>query len=165
LPLSAGSDERTFKTYFLDIGLISCRSELDLKRSQDPDFLNKGQIAEQFICQQLQHVFSIENKQDIYYWLNDKKIGKSEIDFIVQMQNQIIPIEVKAGASKSLKSMWYFLNIKKMKQAIHFSTHLFNFEKMSHLSFSGDSKNLIQAKIFQLPLYQVENLKYILQNY
>jgi predicted AAA+ superfamily ATPase len=105
IPLVAFEDSSIFKLYLNDIGLLSAMANLDIKTILEPDdelfFHYKGAMAEQFVLQELR----ANNPQvPLYYWANAK--NTAEIEFIAQIENNVIPIEVKSGVhvqSKSLK--------------------------------------------------------------
>jgi predicted AAA+ superfamily ATPase len=96
LPLSGYQQNNIFKVYAPDIGLLSARAGLELISYIDADekvFHHfKGSLAEQFVLQELR---AATPNLPIYYWANDK--NTAEIDFVVQLRETIIPIEVKSG--------------------------------------------------------------------
>jgi hypothetical protein len=106
LPLVAYQDTSAFKLYILDVGLLSAMGGLTkqtilLGNSIFSEF--KGSLAEQFV---LQHLKIRQNVQ-IYYWSSDT--ARAELDFVIQNNDRIIPIEVKAEENlkaKSLKSFY-----------------------------------------------------------
>lgn len=102
LPLNAYADYDAFKLFLVDIGLLNAIGKLDPKILLEKNTIlyeYKGALTEQFVGQQL------KIKNDLYYWANPN--STAEIDFVIQQQNEIIPIEVKAEEnlkSKSLKT-------------------------------------------------------------
>ena len=102
LPLKAYEDMKAFKIYMLDVGLLSCVTELDattLLKGNTIFTEFKGALTEQYVCQQLKTLKSVPT----YYWTNDR--GNSEIDFLVQMSSAVVPIEVKATTNLQAKSL------------------------------------------------------------
>ncbi len=102
LPLKAYADMKAFKIYMLDVGLLSCVTELDamtLLKGNTIFTEFKGALTEQYVSQQLKTVKNLP----VYYWTNDA--GNSEIDFIVQRAGRVIPIEVKAETNLQAKSL------------------------------------------------------------
>ena len=59
----------------------------------------KGALTEQFVLQQLK---TLEN-MDLFYWTNDQ--GTAEIDFLLEYDGRVIPLEVKAGINLQAKSL------------------------------------------------------------
>ncbi len=101
LPLSAYSDLSAFKVYLLDVGLLRQMSNLYPGIIQQGNSLFtefKGAFAENFVLQSL--ISQFRSKQ--YYWTSG---NKAEIDFILQYENKIIPIEVKADTNIKSKSL------------------------------------------------------------
>jgi len=124
LPLISYKDNNAFKVYIFDVGLLGAMSKLDSKtllldEGVFEEF--KGALTEQYVYQQL-----ITNKEiDIYYWSSEKSSG--EIDFVIQKENQVFPLEVKAAENlkaKSLKAFRTKYNIEKS-----YRTSLSNFRK------------------------------------
>ena len=74
----------------------------------------KGALTEQYVNQELRSLEKIENQ---YYWAG----RTSEIDFLVQIENEIIPIEVKAEQNLQAKSLKYFCEKFNIKKAYRFS--------------------------------------------
>lgn len=107
LPLVASGKQ--FKLFFLDVGLLLRISNLDfrdlyLKKELSAAF--QGMLSEQFVAQQL----IVQNEKQTYYWARNESGASSEVDFVVLQDSKIIPIEVKAGKSGSLKSLHYLLD-------------------------------------------------------
>ncbi|MBR1681336.1 ATP-binding protein, partial [bacterium] len=94
LPLIAYQDFEAFKLFVVDVGLLSALTNLDVKTILEKTQIFeefKGAIAEQYVYQQLK---SADDDMPIYYWSNDS--SRSEIDFVVQLDGYVIPVEVKA---------------------------------------------------------------------
>jgi len=116
IPLGANKSEKVFKVIMLDIGLFSRLSGFSIATEfNKTDLLSifRGAMAEQFIGQEL-----ISAGQDeLYYWDRQAKSSTAEVDFLLEKSNEIIPVEVKSGASGSLKSLHLLLktyqNVKK----------------------------------------------------
>ncbi len=160
IPLKAEEDSSVFKPYFLDCGLMnrSCRLEwISTEELLDVRFVNEGNLAEQFICQ---HLLSIarENEQPrLNYWLREKRSNNSEIDFLIQLNREIIPVEVKAGKSGSLRSLHQFAFHKKSRTALRFDTNVPSVQDVSHkVKVSNESTGDVSYKLISLPLYLAE---------
>ena len=67
-------------------------------------------MAEQFIGQHL--AFLDPGKPSLHYWLREGKSENAEVDYVVAQNGKILPIEVKAGAAGSLKSIHQFCHEK-----------------------------------------------------
>ena len=127
LPLNAYADFDSFKLFFLDIGLLNAKGMLDKKILLEKNNILsefKGAVTEQFVCQQL------KIKSDVYYWTAPN--ATAEIDFILQYNNEIIPIEVKAEENLKSKSLKVFVEKNKNKNAIR--TSMSNYRKEDWLT-------------------------------
>lgn len=106
MPLSAYEDFSAFKIFLLDIGLLSAMGKLSVQTILNGDAIFeefKGALTEQYVLQQLKICRDI----DIYYWSADNSIG--ELDFIIQQNGVITPIEVKAAENLQSKSLSAFI--------------------------------------------------------
>jgi predicted AAA+ superfamily ATPase len=128
IPLTAYQERNTFKLYMLDTGLLAASANLDIKTffSIEYEIFKefKGAIAEQFVLQELKL-----KKIPVFYWSNST--GKAEIDFVVQHEDKIIPIEVRSGKSTKAKSLGVY--IEKYKPQIAIRASLSNYKKRDGL--------------------------------
>ena len=165
LPLGAESNEDHFKTYFLDLGLVTSILDLNIlnfSSQEDLTIINSGKIAEQFIAQHLLYFHELYEDPKLYYWNREQKGSSAEIDFIVALNGKIIPIEVKAGSSGSLKSLHYFLNEKHLNLGVRFCSQKPSvLQEQRSLSLGG----VVKYKLLSLPLYLVEELERFLQKF
>ncbi len=107
LPLT--SSGKQFKLFFLDVGLLLRKSNLEyqnlyIKKELSAAF--QGKLSEQFVAQQL----IAQTEQKTFYWARTESGASSEVDFVILKDNKIIPIEVKSGKSGSLKSLHFLLD-------------------------------------------------------
>ena len=113
LPLGVHADDKTFKPVFIDIGLmqrILGRSAQQVLEIDDLVAAFKGQLAEQFVGQELMARGGGSENGELYYWRRASKSSTAEVDYIIVRDQQIIPVEVKSGSSGSLKSLHLLLN-------------------------------------------------------
>ena len=116
IPLNAYADMDAFKLFLLDIGLLNALAEVDPKILLEKNNILtefKGALTEQFVAQQLQI------KHTLYYWTATN--ATAEIDFLIQSQNEVIPIEVKAEENLKSKSLKVFVEKYKSETAIRTS--------------------------------------------
>jgi len=105
IPLSAYADNPAFKLFMLDVGLLGAMSGLDSSTviSGNKMFEEfKGALTEQYVCQQLVSDCELQP----FYWSAENSRG--EIDFLVQEEGRIYPIEVKAEENLKSKSLRAF---------------------------------------------------------
>jgi len=143
LPLKGYANTGAFKLFLCDIGLLCAISGLDAKTILEGDTLFtefKGVLAEQYACQEMKHFKNTE----IAYWTNDS--ATAEIDFILQLEGQIIPVEVKSSINLKAKSLSVYR--EKFQPRTEIRTSLSNFNKNGNL--------------FDIPLYSLSELKKII---
>ena len=105
MPLSAFEDFGSFKLFMLDVGLMCAMNKIPsdaILLGNDIFSTFRGAMTEQYVCQQL-----MREADFIYYWSADNSRG--EIDFLIQKDNRIIPIEVKAEENLKAKSLSAFV--------------------------------------------------------
>jgi predicted AAA+ superfamily ATPase len=124
LPLSAHILDHRFKLFYLDIGLLQSATHVDAEDFWQKELLqiNEGKLAEQYVSQELIACRAPFSNQPLLYWEREKG-GDAEIDFVTSVDSQIIPIEVKAGSSGSLRSLHSFLNLKQVPLGVRISEH------------------------------------------
>lgn len=145
IPLRAYEDLRAFKLFLVDVGLLGCMAGLNASTllSENELFVEfKGALTEQYVCQQLKTFRDI----DIYYYTNDR--SSCEIDFIIDWQNRIVPIEVKAQTNLRAKSL---------------KTYRERFEPKISIRTSMANWNTSDG-IVDLPLYAIDQIANILVN-
>lgn len=106
LPLASYKDLTAFKLYLLDVGLLGAIIRLDAKTIIDGNRLFeefKGALTEQFVCQQL----IATGKTHPFYWTASN--SSAEIDFIYDYENEVVPVEVKAGTNVKSRSLASFV--------------------------------------------------------
>ena len=129
LPLGAQIDPDN-KLVFLDIALT--QSILGLNTAEwllnpDKQFVNKGEIVEAFVGQELMAYSNSIQKDDLYYWRNQKRGAEAEVDYVINLKQNLVPVEVKSGTGNTLKSMHQFLEKHPdSKFGIKFSTQNYN---------------------------------------
>lgn len=122
-PLENYRDIDSFKIYVSDTGLLCAKKDL---RASDilymSDELNdfKGAMAENYVNIQL-----LINEYKTYYWESERK---AEVDFIIQRDGKIIPIEVKSADNTKAKSLKVYMDTYKPEYAIKLSAKNFAFE-------------------------------------
>lgn len=155
VPLAGEADPEISKHYFLDVGLVNCLLQLDLDvidEEMKSNFNNKGSVAEQFVAQHLAQVRGPSLAPELYYWLRDKGSQKSEIDFLLQKESSIYPVEVKATTAGHMKSLFYFAQNKKSKMAFKVSLDEYSKKQVTHMI---DGKS-VDFELINLPHYAIE---------
>lgn len=139
IPLKAYCDLSAFKLYFVDVGLLAAMADVDARTllSGNAIFTEfKGALSEQYVCQQLKS----EAKALLYYWSAENSSG--EVDFLVQHDGCLLPIEVKAEENLNAKSLKCFVEKNRLPFGIRTSM----------------SDYRVQEKLLNLPLYSISEL-------
>ena len=142
LPLPAHSNEKYFKVLFLDVGLLQSCMGITRETFLADNLLAvyKGLVAEQLIGQELLTLREYYEEPLLFYWHREARGSNAEVDYLWQKNSLILPVEVKAGKTGTLKSLRLFLAEKKASFGIRFSLH--------PLSFTDS--------VLSIPLYAVE---------
>ncbi len=138
IPLSAYADINIFKIYLVDIGLLGAMSNLSAKTLLHENELFqefRGAIVENYIAQELVH-----SHYSLFYWTSE---GKAELDFIIEQDDFIYPLEVKSGNSSKKKSLRVYSDTYHPQMLIRSSP--------KNLRKDGD--------ILNCPLYLIERLR------
>ena len=122
-PLENYRDIDSFKIYVSDVGLLCAKKDIiaeDILYLSDEldDF--KGGMTENYVCCQL-----AANKYTCYYWFSPRG---AEVDFIIQREGKIIPVEVKSADNTRAKSLGIYLETYKPSYAIKLSGRNFGQE-------------------------------------
>lgn len=138
LPIKSYEDLSSFKIYMNDVGLLRKHSNLPTSAFIEENRLFtefKGSLTENFVLEGLARILEVK----LYYWANNSY----EVDFVIQLENEIYPVEVKAGINVQAASIKQYLSdYKETKFGIRFS--------LKNLSFDG--------KILNVPLYLIDEL-------
>lgn len=111
LPLASGMDDKRFKVYFFDIGLLQCLLGVTMKHWLLSPLAVKhiGGISEQFVQQEYIAYTAQREAHQLFYWHREAKQSNAEIDFIFIKDNVIVPVEVKSGSTGRMRSLQLFL--------------------------------------------------------
>ncbi len=141
MPISGYADQSKFKIYLLDTGLLSAMLNLSSKLIIDPTMIFKkynGAFVENYVAQELRL-----RKDNLYYWTSK---GQAEVDFIIQEDDNIYPIEVKSGTSLSMKSLNSYVEKYYPKKQFRISPRNF----------------IEKGNFINIPLYAIGNLMKLL---
>lgn len=122
-PLDNYRDIDSFKTYVSDPGLLCAKKDIVaedvLYLSSDLDDFKGGMVENYVYCQLL------ANDYKSYYWTSSRG---AEVDFVIQREGKIIPIEVKSADNTKAKSLSIYISVFKPEYSIKLSTKNFGFE-------------------------------------
>ena len=123
MPISVYADLSDFKLYLADVGLLTMKSGIAYQTvlstiEQENSFL--GALAENYVAQQF-----MANRIPLFYWKND---NTAEVDFVLQTDSGIIPVEVKKGKRNKAISMNQFAGKYDSPYSIRISMKHFGFD-------------------------------------
>jgi len=137
MPLKAYEEDTYFKLYALDVGLLGAMSGLTTKALIEGDRVFtefKGALTEQYVLQEMKAI----GQKNINYWTSG---ATAEVDFVVQLDDDIVPIEVKASVNNQAKSLKVYREKFAPAKAFRISLNDYNAD-------SG---------LYDIPLYAMES--------
>ncbi|MCL2833887.1 MAG: DUF4143 domain-containing protein [Treponema sp.] len=148
IPLRMHFRENYFKLYMIDIGLFGAQAEINPADilSANTDLIDdmNGALAEQFVCQELKAA----EISPVFYW--GRESSTAEIDFLTQINGEIIPVEVKSA--KHTKSQSLKVYVQEYEPAYAVRTSLKNF---------GTANIQHRTKLLSIPLFLISQLPHI----
>ena len=156
LPLGAEINEKFLKMILLDCGLCNASLGLTLHQLEsisEISMVNSGGIAEQLTGQLLRTIYPFYVDPSLYYWTREKIGSQAEVDYVIQHENQIIPLEVKAGKTGTLKSLHQYMKEKKKLNAIRINSDI---PSRTHIKLNDPSN--VEYSLLSLPFYLLEEL-------
>lgn len=129
LPLGAEVNTKRRKMLLLDTGIFQRLNQLnisDLLFSDALSMVNKGGIAEQFLGLEILKNAPCYRQTELYYWHREALNSNAEVDYVIQHNNEVLPIEVKSGSKGSMTSMYLFLKEKGVKYGCRLSLENFS---------------------------------------
>ena len=155
VPLAAEVNERFFKCLHVDVGLMCAAlglDMLDLEREVDPTLVNRGAVAEQFVGQHLLYPEAPYLTPALHYWARETRNAAAEIDYVVAVGSRVVPVEVKAGATGSLRSLQQFVREKSARLALRLNGDPPSLLRESRKLPDGTT---VRYDLLSLPLYLV----------
>ena len=140
LPITAYEDFNSFKLFVLDVGLLGAMTDLQADTIIDGNRIFeefKGAIAEQYVLQQFKTIKDLP----VFYWSNET--SRAEIDFVIQIKSDVVPVEVKAERNLQAKSLKVYMEKFKPNYAIR--TSMADYKKTNSL--------------IDIPMYAIEIIK------
>ena len=159
VPIGAGEDRRNFKAYTLDIGLCARQLGLSIASIRLPlaphDIAERGGFCEQFVAENLKCAEAEYCEHILHHWVREKNGSDAEVDFLVQVGSAVVPVEVKAGATGTMKSLHQFLLEKNRSFGVRI-----NGDKPSYLETTivGSNGRAHPFKLLSLPFYMIGEL-------
>ncbi len=118
--------------------------------------VNEGALAEQFVGQQLVCAVPEFVDPQLFYWAREARNANAEVDFVISRNQDVLPIEVKAGKVGTLRSTYQFLLEKHRGRAVRLHT---GSPALEDVKLPGEDRTV---KLLSLPLYAVGQLDRLL---
>ncbi len=113
VPLRAQANEKIYKVIPCDVGLYQRMLGADISDlivAERGEVINKGAVAEVATGTELIAYSSPKKSHALYYWHRQSRGSNAEVDYVVELANKIIPVEVKAGTKGKMQSLRMFLD-------------------------------------------------------
>lgn len=151
--------KRAPKLLWLDTGLVNHFAEVQTEVFGVLDIQDawRGCVAEHIVGQELLAAESNLSARR-RFWVRAKQGSDAEVDFIIQYQNKIIPIEVKSGHNAHLKSLHLFMDGVPHDVAIRIWSKPFSIAEVK----TGSGKVF---RLFNVPFYYSGYLELVLDKY
>lgn len=147
LPIAGSADRSAFKTFSLDVGLLAAQARIPVEavvRGDDLFSTYRGAFVENYVAQQLTARMG-EGGGELYYWRSESR--KAEVDFLVTVRGEILPLEAKAGVNPRSKSLGVYRD--RFNPKLLLRTTLLNLKQ--------------QNTLVNIPLYAIGVLPHIVE--
>ncbi len=161
LPLGAETKSGFVKYLYLDSGLMLAMLRLNGEDIQSlieevtigspKDLVNRGPLAEMVAGLEIVKNGETDVPPEMFYWLKEEKGSNAEVDYVLPIKGEIVPVEVKSGVQGGMKSLKLFIESKHSKRALRLSL-----EPPGELSLSD-------ATVRILPIYAICRLRATVQ--
>lgn len=163
LPLNAEIKNKFFKVILLDCGLASAELGLSLHQLRsvsELNLVNSGGIAEQLVGQQLRTLFPPYASPSLNYWQRTDPGANAEIDYVIQHGNKVVPVEVKAGSTGTLKSLHQFMQLKGRSLAVRINS---DYPSITPIQVKASDGSPVKYTLLSLPFYLLGQLHRLIQ--
>lgn len=155
VPLGAEENDKYVKYLFFDLGVMLTLLGIpaaDILLASEVDLVNRGGASEMFAGLELLKYQDCFQRSELHYWQSVSKNGQAEIDYLMTRRGVVLPIEVKANTKGSMQSLWRFMQLRNLHEAIR--TSLENFGEF----YYQDPANGETRHVETVPLYAVSSL-------
>jgi len=153
VPLAAEKNEAFFKTILLDTGLFLTQLKInpvEIETADELNLVNEGTVAEQAVGQELASLQPFYSEPELYYWVREKKASSAEVDYLItDSKNRVVPVEVKAGSTGSLRSIQMMVFEKSLPLAVRFNSEKPSILKENRKTVKGE----VNFTLVSLPHY------------
>jgi len=155
VPLAAAERSRYFKVLFLDTGIAAAALGLSVQPGASLSgalLVNEGALAEQVIGQLLRTIEPRFIELRLFCWSREQKGSEAELDYLIQHGSHVVPVEVKAGATGTLKSLHLFMSLRRLATGIRCNADMPSLVRVDAKTTTGEAVNY---QLMSLPFYLV----------
>lgn len=148
------------KLIWVDNGLVNYNADIQIEYLQNKNLLDtwRGRAAEHIVAQELNVLKDKYYKENLFFWVRDKKGADAEVDFVWIQNSQVIPIEVKTGHNSKLASLHVFMDECPHNFAIRVWNNPFSVDDVK-------TRNGKQFRLVNLPFYYVGIIDEVVNKY
>lgn len=170
LPLGGEEDRDCRKYLLLDTGLLLRMQDISMNNmtqnatfiltSTASELVNKGPLAEMIAGLEIVRYKEPNMRHELHYWLRQAKNAIAEVDYLVTVNNTVLPIEVKSDTQGGMKSLWSFMRDRSLTYAIRCSME--NFGTFDYIDKSQDSSAGEKAAVRKVeicPLFAISQFQ------
>ncbi|MEQ1631611.1 MAG: AAA family ATPase [Planctomycetota bacterium] len=161
IPLGADLVEKQFKVALVDTGLLqSSLGVLVGARVAPGELVNEGPVAEHLVGQLLADLSPRFVEPQLWYWARQRQGAEAEVDYLLQHGTDVIPVEVKAGATGTLRSLHRFVHEKGSQVAVRVSSAP---PQLATVTTSLVGQTPHEFQLLSIPFYLVPELPRLLE--
>jgi len=156
LPLGAEENDSYVKYLFFDLGVMQTMLGIpssDILLASDVDFVNKGGISEMFAGLEIIKYDDCFRRAEMHYWQRMERGSSAEVDYLLSRNGKILPVEVKASTRGSMQSLWLFMRMRGLKDAVRTSL-----ENFGQFEYYDPSDEFAVRRVEVIPLYGLRTL-------
>ena len=124
IPLGGDINPKSSKYILLDTGLYlhECNLNIsDLAIRPTAEFINNGKLAEMLIGLELLKSGDPFRENSLFYWHREAANSTAEVDYLMQLNDSVLPIEIKSGTRGAMKSLHMLMAEKSLSLGIRTS--------------------------------------------
>jgi hypothetical protein len=118
-------------------------------------------MAEQFVGQMIRTLNPYFIEPSLNYWVREEKTSCAEVDYLIQQGSTLIPIEVKAGKTGTLKSLHLLMGLRGWSLALRFNA---DYPSLTPVATETALKQSAQYQLLSLPFYLIGQVPRLLQS-
>ncbi len=161
VPFGAEANDKQFKVLLVDTGLAQASLGLLLRATASAEFAHEGPLAEHLVGQMLADLPPRFVEPTLWYWARNQPGAEAEVDYLLQHDTEVVPIEVKAGATGTLRSLLRFVVEKRAQRAVRISSMP---PQLASVTANLPGHAPAQFELLSIPFYMVSQLPRLLDS-